>query len=135
MIKYCSGYKYQLRDDVHIQTYIEQSRDIRTPLVELRSDGLLTIKRFFAWDGCSGPTIDTMTNARAGLAHDALYFLIRVGLLPRSFKVDADLLLERLMIEDGELPLRAKYYWLAVDLFGGNALRGTKKIIVAPKKG
>jgi len=66
-------------------------------------DGNLTIKVGYAWDGCSGPTHDDKTNMRAGLVHDALYQLMRQGVIERSCQKEADIMLRQIMIEDGML--------------------------------
>lgn len=133
-IYFCEGYKYQLREDVWIKTDILPPTDIITELVELYADGRLLVKRFFAWDGCSGPAIDTLTNARAGLGHDALYFLMRMGLLDQKWRPNADALLERLMIEDGDEPNRAAAYRWAVSQFAEAAAspKSARKLITAP---
>ena len=43
----------------------------------LNTKGHLIIKRSYAWDGPSGPTIDTKNFMRGSLVHDALYQLMR----------------------------------------------------------
>lgn len=129
-ISYSKGYKYQLKTTVVFHTAIRLSRDIETPLVALNADGWLIVKAGFAWDGCSGPTIDDRTNMRAGLAHDALYYLIRLGLLDIKWKDEADQLLYHLMICDGAYKWRAKYYKWAVGRFGDKAAssKGIRKV-------
>ena len=76
-IKYRSDYKYQLASDYRIQIPIRPAADIDTEFIRLATDGELTVKKGYAWDGPSGPVIDTKKNLRAALVHDALYQLMR----------------------------------------------------------
>lgn len=116
-IEYCNGYKYQLRNTVFIQTPIRPDHAIFTDLVELHPSGLLTIRKYFAWDGCTFPAIDTKTNIRAGLIHDALYYLMRIGGLDMKWRSAADELLRQVMLKDGSWSVRANYFFHAVRLF------------------
>ena len=77
-------------------------------------DATLDINKGYAWDGPRGPTIDTKTNMRASLVHDALYQLMREGLLPQHYRKAADKELYRIMIEDGACKWRAWYYYMGV---------------------
>jgi hypothetical protein len=96
-------------------------------------DGTLTIRKYFAWDGCSGPTWDDRTNIRACLFHDALYYLMRLGLIPETCRQQADGLLRDVMLTDGAIPLRAGYYHFAVDRFAAGCARPPgRKVYEAP---
>lgn len=129
-MKYCKGYKYQLRETESIQTGI--MHDAETDLVTLK-DGLLTVRKYFAWDGCSGPTWDDRTNMRACLFHDALYYLMRLGLLPETCRQQADDLLRDVMLADGAAPIRAMYYHFGVDRFAAPCARPPgRKVYEAP---
>jgi len=122
-IRYCAGYKYQLDEDYSktnggcLQVGI-YGYDIQTRFITLTRDGFLDIKNYYAWDGCSGPTIDDETNMRGGLIHDALYQLMREGFLPIECKEIADCLLHDICLEDGMAGFRADYYYEGVKLFG-----------------
>ena len=133
-MKYCKGYKYQLREDEYIQTDIYPRKNIITDLVVLFTNGILWIKRYFAWDGCSGPTWDDKTNARGCLAHDALCYLMRMGLLPQYFLTQVDAVVKRLMLEDKAIPCRAKYYGKGLKFIGGGYAKpkNARKILTAP---
>jgi len=74
-------YKYQLMDEYAIQLDIKPEQDIDFNFVSLSKDGVLTIKKYYAWDGPSGPTIDTGNFMRGSLVHDALYQLMRLSAL------------------------------------------------------
>ena len=78
---------------------------------------LLTSSAGYRWDGCSGPTVDTPTNMRAGLVHDSLYQLMRLGVLPQSARRFADREFLLIMKEDGMNWFRRTYYYLSVRLF------------------
>lgn len=122
-IKYREGYKYQLAESYALQLAIALLADIITDYITLTKDGLLTIFAGYAWDGCSGPTYDDKTNMRGGLVHDALYQLMRLGLLPESYREYADRTLKELCLEDGMCRLRAWYYFEGVDHFAAFAAR------------
>ena len=123
-----------MREPAVFQTQIKTANDITAPLVTLTADGQLTVDRYFAWDGPSGPTVDDPTNMRASLAHDALYYLMRLGLLDLLWRDAVDEYLKTCMIEDGAPELRAEAYRWGVSQFGKrNALPGSDRpILTAP---
>ena len=84
-------YKYRLEESFEFQLRRYGIKDCfcKTPFIEL-TGGRIIIKKGYAWDGASGPTIDTKSSMRASLVHDALYQLIRLKLLPFSYKAIAD---------------------------------------------
>jgi len=132
-----SAYKYQLRETYNIHVDLRPQQEIDTPYMCLRGDGLLTVKKSYAWDGPSGPTIDTNTFLRASLVHDALYQMMREELLDyQVYRRHADDLLKNMCLEDGMFAFRAWYIHLALRLFGeSNARPGNKepsKIFIAP---
>jgi hypothetical protein len=133
-IRYCRGYKYQLREDAFFYTGIKPGLLAASELVTLHTDGLLHIRKYFAWDGCSGPTWDDRTNMRACLVHDALYYLMRIGELDISFRMAVDALLRDFMIRDGSWPIRAEYYEAAVNLCAGRqaCANSVRKVYSAP---
>lgn len=90
--------------------------------LDLYSDGRLVIANGYAWDGPSGPTLNTESSMRGSLVHDALYQLIREGLLPASLKPTCDWELAEICIEDGMWRWRARLWaWMLVQ-FGWTAL-------------
>lgn len=86
--------------------------------VWLAANGLLTMQAGYQWDGASGPAIDTKSFMRGSLVHDALYQLIRDGVLPLDTRAAADFTLHRLVIEDGMWRVRAAWVLAAVRVFG-----------------
>ena len=113
-MKYRKGYKYQLAEDFSMMTPICPQENIITRFICLSSKGYLTISCGYAWDGCSGPTIDTDNSMIGGLVHDALYQLCRQNLLPKSFRPRIDLLFKDILIEQGMFRWRAWIWYQAV---------------------
>ena len=131
MIFYKSGYKYQLAVDYEIPLTELNSFEIATDYVLLK-DGVLTIFKDYAWDGASGPAIDTKNFMRGSLVHDVLYQLMREGRLPRGVKSYADKVLRKICLEDGMSRVRAWWVYEAVKRFGKYATIKNKDIKVAP---
>jgi hypothetical protein len=139
-IKYrkIDGYKYQLMEKYVHETEWGLPKAVETAgkWVQLSKAGKLTIKKGYAWDGPSGPTIDTKDFMRGSLVHDALYQLIRGKFIPGNKRKPADVLLWLICLDDGMPKVRADYVYHAVRVFGGSAARPPKKpkpvIIKAP---
>lgn len=132
-ITYKDGYKYQLIVDYSIQTELKIEKDIDLGWLVMTHSGLLTIKRGYAWDGPSGPTLDTNTFMRGALVHDALYQLIRERVLLPINRKYADRLLKDICLEDGMNPVKAWIVYNAVRVFGkGPATRPEKSPITVP---
>lgn len=102
-IRYEGGYRYQLnhRYEVHTGLYPPEDKRISTRYICLSKSGLLTIREGYAWDGPSGPTIHTKSFMRGSLEQDTLYQLMRLGLLPPSYREAADQRLRQVCLEDG----------------------------------
>ena len=134
-IKYTDGWKYQLNEDYSCQTGIE-GHAVVTPYITLELDGKLTIKAGYAWDGPSGPTIDSKDFMRGSLVHDSLYQLIRDNHIPESLRDNADALLRRHCEQDGMWSVRAWWVYKAVRAFGKDAVGkgGKHPVIYAPYK-
>ena len=56
-----------------------------TPYLFCISESKVIVRRGYAWDGASGPTIDTKDSMKATLIHDVLYQVMREG----GLKLDA----------------------------------------------
>lgn len=132
-IAYKEGYKYLLHEDYKIKINIT-GLVIVTQFINLTADGWLTVFKGYAWDGASGPTVDTKSSMRGSLIHDVLYQLMRMGLLPRFHRAYADRLLREIGIEDGMWPARAYVWERAVQKFAARAStpQGEPPVIVAP---
>jgi hypothetical protein len=95
---------------------------------------VLSLKAGYAWDGPSGPTFDTKTFMRGSLVHDALYGLLREGLLDKNYRLQADEILGRICRSDGMNLFRVWYVVKAVKRFAGAAAdpENRKAILYAP---
>ena len=125
-LRYSSGYKYQTNSNVIVQTTLRPAQScVIDGYVFLGIDGLLHIYKSYAWDGCTNAP-DTNSNLLAGLVHDALYQLMQVGALDKSFKSDADNMLRDIMISQGSMKLIANLFHLAVDVFGSLYMKPSK---------
>ena len=121
-ITYRAGYKYQLAQTYTCVIEIRPDAFIRTPFIRLDVDGTLSIIEGYAWDGASGPAIDTANFMRGSLVHDALYQLIRGKQLEAAtHRKAADLILQRICMEDGMSSLRAWWVYQGVRFGGGPA--------------
>ncbi len=75
-----------------------------------------------AWDGPSGPTVDTENSMRASLVHDVLYQAMREGGLPQEARAWADREFRRILKADSMWWPRQWCWWLGVGAGGaGNA--------------
>src|SRR3990167_11071971 len=100
-VYYKEGYKYQTsRDFVISVAPICADHERQTDWLRISDKGLLLIKAGYAWDGASGPTLDTDSAMRGPLVHDALYQLMRLGLIDKKWKDAADELLYKMLLED-----------------------------------
>jgi hypothetical protein len=136
-IRYRSDYKYQLAEGYKINISIRPKFNIETEFIDLDTDGNLTVKKGYAWDGPSGPVKDTDENMRASLVHDALYQLMRNDKIKsRTHRKAADQEFKDICKVDGVSNLRASAYYKALRKFGKTAASPqNKKVIVrAPRK-
>jgi len=134
-ITYKAGYKYQLKEPYVVDVGIQPKEGIETDYLALTVDGILTVKKGYAWDGPSGPTLDTANFMRGSLVHDALYQLMREGHLDGGcHREAADRLLQRLCREDGMSALRAWWVYLGVRFGGGPSVdpANDKPLLRAP---
>lgn len=111
-------YKYTLTSAYTHPTDLLPSQAIERRYLQLDADGLLTIQPGYAWDGPSGPTLDTPSFMRGSLVHDALYQLMREGDLPIEARQRADALLRDICLAAGMWPPRARYVHWFVRRFG-----------------
>lgn len=103
------------------------------PWLRLDDEGHLRVAAGYAWDGPSGPTIDTRSFMRGSLAHDALYQLLRAGRLPPECRSVADRVLYDLCRQDDMPWWRADYVYTAVRWFASSAAaRKSSTPLVAP---
>ena len=135
-MKFRKGYKYQLAEDY---TYADVIRivpmtDIKIEFIRLDMDGVLTIKAGYAWDGASGPTVDTKNSIRGSLVHDVYYQLIRQKHLHQGLREKADLVFRSILLRDGMSRFRAWVWYRSVSKHAGSAAdpKNVKKVYEAP---
>ena len=133
-IQYREGYKYQLVISYEGDIPLYPSQDIKTEYIDLNKKGEILIRRGYAWDGPSGPAIDTRNFMRGSLIHDALYQLIRLDKLPREAKNIADKILLDTCVEDGMNKARAWWVYTAVKTFASRATMPSSEppVLMAP---
>lgn len=133
-IRYTEGYKYRLEERYTVRVPFKPAEPVITRWLSLSVEGDLTFEPGYAWDGASGPTIDTKSSRRPSLVHDGLYQLIRLGFLSPELRKEIDKLFEDLCIEDGMWRIRARVWFRAVRLFAGFAVDPSTepKILCAP---
>ena len=136
-IQYKGGYKYQLKKSGILPTKVlpDEAKAIGD-FVKLGTDGALEIANGYAWDGPSGPTIDTKNFLRGSLVHDALYQLMRdAGLDKETWRKTADEELVRFCGLDGMSRVRRWWVLQAVRRFADLAAspEGRKPLRRAPR--
>lgn len=134
-IAYRKGYKYQLAEDYQGAVSII-GKTVVQPFFVLDIHGNLLVKAGYAWDGPSGPTVDTASSMRCSLVHDVLYQMLRMKLIEQHYREIADSELYRLAIEDGMWTWRAKLWLRELRKFAGGAAdpKNIKRVYIAPKK-
>jgi hypothetical protein len=135
-ISYKKGYKYQITEDYSVKITILPDNNIISDYIDLKTDGTIIIKKGYAWDGPSGPTIDTPNFMRGSLVHDALYQLMREERISKSeYRETADRILQIMCKEDGMSSFRALIVYQGVHLFGDPSADPSHKktAIKAPK--
>ena len=135
MIKYRKGYKYQLAEDYVCKTYIAPCKDGCADTGYLHLDPIderLTIKRGYAWDGPSGPTIDTKNSMCGSLEHDAKCQLMRLGLIDRGYMKLVDAEFKKTLREDGMSRFRSWIWvWALGTPFGTKARPSEERLILS----
>ncbi len=131
IIRYKDGYKYQLVGAYTYQTEI-YGHTIETDWIRLEPNGKLTAAKGYAWNGASGPTVDTKSSIRGSLVHDELYGLMSEYPELLVYRPYADDLLYAICCEDGMSSFRAYVWRKMVNWFGEKAAREGDKILEAP---
>lgn len=110
-MKYTKGnYKYQVKEDFTLQTGVYGKR-VSHQFFELFTDGLLLIRKGYAWNGVTG-FFDLDSLMRGSCGHDVLFQCMNEGWLSHDdafHQANADL--RRWAIEDG------CWRWLANRVF------------------
>jgi hypothetical protein len=114
-------YKYNLQTEYRYQTNIVVDKPVDLGKLEITNDGHLTIREGYAWDGPSGPTIDTKNFMRGSLIHDALYQLMRSTIIDQGQRKRADEILKEICIDAGMSKIRAWWVYLGVRWLGSGS--------------
>ena len=111
-------YKFKVEENFSIELPIRIA-DFEHQYASLK-DGVLEIKKGYAWDGASGPIINTRDTLVASLVHDVLYQAMRLNLIkPNSEnKKTADKIFFEILKMHGVNAIRRKVWYFAVRLFG-----------------
>lgn len=130
-IFYRGGYRYQLEIDYEIVLPL-RGHSAQDDFILLEPGGRFVVSKGYAWDGPSGPALDTRTFMRASLIHDALYQLIRRRKVPDAVKDAADEILRETCLEDGMWKWKAWAVWWAVAHFAAPSTRVARTVESAP---
>lgn len=125
-MKYKRGYKYQLTEHVRFQTPFTGYK-YTSYFISLTEEGVLTTLYGYAWDGASGPALDTKDFMVASLAHDALYQLISEGVLPMKIRKACDDYMLQICKINGMPAWRRWYVKAALSWFGWIAASNKKR--------
>lgn len=134
MIRYTSGYKYQLAEDYTVKTPVTGCRVVNDYFT-LDPDGTMTAFRGYAWDGASGPTLDTKSSIVPSMVHDVFCQCMRAGWVSYDQWQDTiNDFFRQQCIECGMWPWRAAIWHAGVE-FGdaGNPRQGPdRQVLTAP---
>jgi hypothetical protein len=137
-VKVKDGYKYQLQDATIFSTGI-LNRDISTDFIVLNRQGRLLLSKGYATDGITGiskypwrKVLERDWLLYASFGHDALYQLMREGLLPKELKPLMDDLLVKWSLEAGAWKWQTDIVHGLVSMFGSNHADKKRDIIVVP---
>jgi len=120
-------WKYRLVAPYVVSIPLVMDRGISSPGEYIILDGgKLSLKQGYAWDGPSGPVIDTRALMRPSVVHDALYQLMREALLDLSYRGLADDIFRTHCLEDGVSRLRARRLRWGLKVFGEKYARPTR---------
>lgn len=124
---YKKNYEFWVAQDfvLDIGERIKPARTGGNSFVELSAAGVFIARRGYAWDGASGPAIDTENWRTASLVHDGLYQLIREGVLTMDHRKAADDLMRDILLGKDMWVVRAMYSHAVVRQFGEVFMRNS----------
>lgn len=122
-------YKYYLEEAVSVQTSLRPVQSAIVPgYIFLGVDGKMIIYSRYAWDGATGG-VNFKGNRLAVLVHDAIYQLIREGLIDDvNVKAQSDKGLRDMMIAEGSWKWIANFFYFCVSNFGNAFATNKKKV-------
>ena len=125
-------YKYNLHSTCRYATGIMVKSSYSSKYIDIHKRGDLVIHAGYSWDGPSWPARDTLNFMRGSLVHDALYQLIREGVLEPGDRDQADRILKEICLEDGMSRFRAAIVFFIVNKCAAFAAR--PDMITAPRQ-
>lgn len=134
-------FKYRKAKFVVAETYIVDTPikgyDIRDEFFWLAPSGRLYLYPGLAWNGASGPTLDTDDCILASAVHDVFCWLMRDGRISYALWQDTvNELFRQMCLDGGMWKFRAGYWHWAVEFAdAGNPDQGpdpSVKVLVAP---
>lgn len=127
-----SLHKYVLH--THVRVEIPEFDDLPwayIPDYAALGGGVLDILPGYAWDGPSGPTVDSKNAMPPSLVHDVFYQMFREGRLSaKKYRKRVDQLYRKHCIACGMSKFRAGYQYAALRAFGGFAAKRNPKPVV-----
>lgn len=114
---------YHLAGAATVKTEIYPPATVQLDEITLEPNGTLTLNVSFAWNGGSGPALDTPDAMPGYAVHDALYRLIQEGRLDEAWRDQADLEMWKIHKENGVWSWRRAWQYAAVHWFGLEAAR------------
>ena len=115
-----SKYKYKFKVEENFSIELPfKIPDFEHPYASSK-DSILSIKRGYAWNGASGPVINTRDTLVASLVHNVLYQAMRLNLIKPSKenRKTADKNFFEILKMNGVNSIRRKVWYFAVRLFG-----------------
>ena len=112
-------YKWETTEAYDIQTAIKPTETICFGYITLQTDGMLHLADGYKWDGASGPAFDTVSFMEGSAVHDAIYRLMRKGMLSWKFKPKADKLMRQINKREGMKFPRRWWTYTGVRWFAG----------------
>jgi len=97
-MKYTEGIKYRLDEDLEVKLDLK-GEFFSGFWMELRTNGIILLKRGYVWDGASGIALDSKYTQEASAVHDALYRLIRKGVINKNRRKEIDKEFLRLLLK------------------------------------
>ncbi len=130
-MKYKSGYRYVSQETVLVNVGPALHAPVSSAFASIAAEKLCVMAKY-AWDGASFTPFKWLGTPKAwltpSLVHDALYQLIRDGLMDRQYREAADRLFRDMLIERGVWRWVAWVAYYAVRVGGNFAVRQTNPI-------
>lgn len=130
-MKYKSGYRYISQEAVLVDVGSALHAPLSAPFASIAAETLCVMSKY-AWDGASFWPFKLFGTPKSwltpSLVHDALYQLIRDGLLDRQYREAADRLFHDMLLERGVWRIVAWVAYWAVRVGGNFAVMKTNPV-------